>query len=63
MGSQQAEAVLGAPFHLPRFKCFASSGAGANRDARVKWAKQLTEAEAKEFTVKNVLSGTDGWRP
>jgi pectinesterase len=42
------------------YKCF---GPGANARTRVGWSHQLTEAEAKELTAKNVLKGTDGWDP
>jgi pectinesterase len=31
--------------------------------SRVAWAKKLTEGEAGELTVENVLGGEDGWRP
>jgi hypothetical protein len=31
--------------------------------ARVAWSRQLTKTEAKEITVKKVLSGDDGWTP
>jgi len=46
-----------------RYAEFANSGAGVNFEKRVKWAKQLSETDAKEITPKNVLSGTDGWNP
>lgn len=46
-----------------RYAEFGSTGAGANPAARVKWAKQLTAAEAREITVQKVLSGVDGWNP
>jgi len=46
-----------------RYAEFGSTGPGANPDKRVKWAKQLTAAEAKELTVENVLGGNDGWNP
>ena len=46
-----------------RYAEFGSTGAGANPEARVKWAKQLTAHEAKSFTVENVLRGHDGWNP
>lgn len=46
-----------------RYAEFGSTGAGANPAARVKWAKQLTAAEAEAITVGNVLSGGDGWNP
>jgi pectinesterase len=32
-------------------------------DKRVKWAKILTEEEAKEYSIHNVLSGKDNWNP
>ncbi|MEI9974751.1 MAG: pectinesterase family protein [Ignavibacteriota bacterium] len=31
--------------------------------SRVPWAKALTEAEAAQFTIENVLGGIDGWNP
>lgn len=46
-----------------RYAEYNSSGPGANSEKRVPWAKQLTEAEAKQITIKTVLSGTDGWNP
>jgi len=46
-----------------RYAEFGSTGPGANNEERVKWARQLTEAEAKELTVKKVLSGRDDWNP
>jgi pectinesterase len=46
-----------------RYAEFASTGAGAKPDERVKWAKQLTAAEAKAITLERVLNGTDNWNP
>jgi pectinesterase len=46
-----------------RYSEYNSSGPGANPSARVTWAKQLTSAEAKEFTLKNILGGPDNWEP
>lgn len=40
-----------------RYAEFGSTGAGANNVARVKWARQLSEAEAKSFTPEKVFSG------
>lgn len=40
-----------------------STGPGANPGGRARWAKPLAGAEAKAFTVENILSGTDGWNP
>jgi pectinesterase len=46
-----------------RYVEYRSAGPGAAPEKRVKWAKELTETEAKGWTVENVLSGPDGWRP
>jgi PelA/Pel-15E family pectate lyase len=45
------------------FAEYRSTGPGANDTARVKWSHQLTEAEAKKFSVKEFLKGEDGWDP
>jgi len=46
-----------------RYAEFGSTGAGAKPNERVKWAKQLTEAEAKAITLEKVLNGSDNWNP
>ena len=46
-----------------RYAEFHNTGPGARPDARVKWAKQLTMAEAATFTRENVLRGNDDWQP
>lgn len=46
-----------------RYAEYHSTGPGANPSARVPWSKQLTDEEAKAYTVENVLKGTDGWNP
>jgi pectinesterase len=38
---------------------YKSYGAGANTGERVKWSKQLTHAEAKTYTLKNVFGNWD----
>ena len=43
-----------------RYAEYKSSGPGANVDARVKWAKQLTDEEVKGFTIENILGP---WQP
>ena len=43
-----------------RYAEYKNYGPGANPTARVTWAKQLTEEEAKRYTLKNIL---DGWNP
>jgi pectinesterase len=36
---------------------------GSGGPERVKWARKLSDAEAKEYTIANVLGGLDGWNP
>lgn len=46
--------------------CYAESGStgpGANPRARVAWARQLTQTEAKAITLEKVLGGADRWNP
>ncbi|HKX27250.1 MAG TPA: pectinesterase family protein, partial [Blastocatellia bacterium] len=40
-----------------------STGSGASPQTRVKWARQLSEAELHTLTPEIVLAGTDGWNP
>ena len=42
---------------------YSSSGPGGAADARVKWARQLTAAEAGQFRPEVFLRGNDGWNP
>jgi pectinesterase len=37
-----------------------SKGPGANAAARVAWSKQLTNKEAKQYTLKNIFGN---WQP
>jgi len=46
-----------------RYAEYGSSGPGANSQERVEWARRLTEAEADDLNLKNVLQGEDGWDP
>ena len=41
----------------------ASTGPGANPDARVAWSHQLSRNEAAAFTSATVLGGADRWNP
>ena len=36
---------------------------GTRPEARVKWARQLSDDEAKAYTIENVLRGADSWNP
>ncbi|MBU3178676.1 pectin esterase [Clostridium estertheticum] len=38
-------------------------GIGANRSKRVNWSQVLTDRNAAKYTISNVLSGNDGWKP
>ncbi|HZZ18979.1 MAG TPA: pectinesterase family protein [Opitutaceae bacterium] len=40
-----------------------STGAGANPGSRPSWIKRLTEQQAAEYTIANVLGGDDRWKP
>jgi len=46
-----------------RYSEFGSTGPGANPAGRVPWSRQLTRVQAKEITIKRVLSGSDRWDP
>lgn len=46
-----------------RYMEYNNRGKGANTTQRVKWAKILTPAEAKKYTVDNTLKGCDSWQP
>jgi len=42
------------------YKCF---GPGADVTKRAEWSHQLTDKEAKEYTLANILGSKDGWNP
>ncbi|MGZ3754027.1 MAG: pectinesterase family protein [Mucilaginibacter sp.] len=42
---------------------FGNTGPGAAINGRVSWSKQLTPAEVKKYTIKNILGGSDHWDP
>ena len=42
------------------YKC---DGAGSDSKARVSWSRQLTDAEAKLYTIANIFGGTAAWNP
>jgi pectinesterase len=46
-----------------RYAEYRSSGPGANPAARAAWSRQLTEADARNWTVQAILGGSDQWRP
>lgn len=46
-----------------RFAEYKSTGPGANPDRRFKWARQLTDDEAKNYTIEKILGGADNWKP
>jgi pectinesterase len=46
-----------------RYIEYASTGPGGDTSKRVKWATQLTDEQAKQYTVENILGGSDHWVP
>ncbi|MFO1475391.1 MAG: pectinesterase family protein [Verrucomicrobiota bacterium] len=46
-----------------RYAEFQSRGPGARPESRVPWSKQLTPAEAQDYSAQKVLAGADGWNP
>jgi pectinesterase len=42
---------------------YGSTGPGANAAGRVKWARQLTAKEARQYTLKTIFAGPMGWEP
>jgi pectinesterase len=46
-----------------RYREYKNTGPGAKADARVGWARELTDGEASEYTAENILRGSDGWNP
>lgn len=46
-----------------RYVEYGSTGPGANPDKRVKWARKLTDDEARAFTVESIFKDPDAWTP
>jgi pectinesterase len=42
---------------------FGSTGPGASSQGQVKWARQLTAKEARQYTLKTIFAGPIGWEP
>jgi pectinesterase len=42
---------------------YKSTGDGASPKTRVDWSKQLSDQEAKKYTIQNIFNGTDHWNP
>jgi pectinesterase len=42
---------------------FGSTGPGASSQGRVKWVRQLTAKEARQYTLKTIFAGPIGWEP
>lgn len=42
------------------YKC---NGEGASRNRRVAWSHQLTDKQAKEYTLDKIFAGTTPWKP
>jgi pectinesterase len=46
-----------------RFFEYRNTGPGSDTSKRPAWSRQLSDAEAKNYTVENILSGEDRWNP
>jgi pectin methylesterase-like acyl-CoA thioesterase len=46
-----------------RYAEYGNTGPGAATEKRVSWATQLTDREAAQYMVLNILGGNDGWVP
>lgn len=46
-----------------RFFEYRNTGPGANPRQRAPWTRQLNAAEAKSYTIENILGGQDRWNP
>lgn len=42
---------------------YQSRGPGGNSQGRVRWSRQLTSKEAKQYTLKKIFAGTEPWLP
>jgi pectinesterase len=46
-----------------RYAEYKNTGPGANTSDRAPWSHQLTDDEAKSYTIERILSGADHWNP
>lgn len=46
-----------------RYAEYKNTGPGAALENRVAWSHQLSDDAAKDYTVANILRGSDGWTP
>lgn len=46
-----------------RYAEFGNTGEGAATAGRVKWAKQLTNKEALQYTIENIFTDSSNWYP
>ncbi|MDR2938538.1 MAG: pectin esterase [Prevotellaceae bacterium] len=46
-----------------RYAEYKNTGAGADVSQRVAWSRQLSDDEAKKYTIENAMKGCDGWSP
>jgi pectinesterase len=51
------------PDQNTRYFEYACTGPGADRSARVAWSRTLTDEQAEQFTIPNILRGEDHWDP
>jgi pectinesterase len=54
----------GTEYHkTARYFEYKNTGPGANPRKRAPWTRQLSDAEAKSYTIANILGGQDRWNP
>ena len=58
-----AEALPAVPVRIPTLPARDGDAPPKASPGPVNWAHRLTEAEARELTIENVLGGMDGWNP
>ena len=46
-----------------RYAEYKNTGPGAKTAGRVAWAKQLSDDDARSYTVERILGGPDNWKP
>lgn len=46
-----------------RYVEYKNTGPGADTSKRPDWTRQLSDVEAKTYTIENILSGEDRWNP
>ena len=46
-----------------RYREYKCTGPGADRSQRAPWTRELSDEEARKYTIENILKGDDNWDP